>query len=249
MNETARGSNPMMTSKIFNTVPASGRAMTVRGTVNKLTILFFMFLLTAGWGWNFVASISDSTDGKIFVVSLSIILLILGMATSAIPRISPATAPLYVLGEGVFIGAISRIYNEYSSGIVLQAVLLTLSIFVVFLAIYKFQIVKVHERFVKGVVAATGGVVLVYLVNLILSFFGTNIPFLHVNGKTGIIVNLIVVAIASMNFLADFYFIEKAERARMPKYMEWYLAFGVFVTFIWLYLEVLKLLSKIKKKD
>lgn len=249
MNETARGSNPMMTSKIFNTVPASGRAMTVRGTVNKLTILFFVFLLTAGWGWNFVASTSDSTDGKIFVVSLSIILLILGMATSAMPRISPVTAPLYVLGEGVFIGAISRIYNEYSNGIVLQAVLLTLGIFVVFLAIYKFQIVKVHERFVKGVAAATGGVVLVYLVNLILSFFGANIPFLHDNGKTGIIVNLIVVAIASMNFLADFYFIEEAERARMPKYMEWYLAFGVFVTFIWLYLEVLKLLSKIKKKD
>ena len=158
---------------------------------------------------------------------------------------APYTVSLYALLEGLALGGISQIFETEYPGIVSQAVLLTFGILAALLLLYKTRIIKPTENFKLGIAAATGGVVFVYFASFILGFFGVGVPLIHGNSNMSIIFSLIVVGIAAMNLVLDFDFIEEGSEKGAPKYMEWYGAFGLLVTLIWLYLELLRLLSKL----
>jgi uncharacterized YccA/Bax inhibitor family protein len=172
---------------------------------------------------------------------------ILAMVTIFKKEWSPVTAPLYALVEGLFLGAISAIYNAQFQGIVLQAVMLTFGIMFALLFAYRSGLIKATENFKLGVAAATGGIALIYIATIVLGLFGIKIPFIHDSGLIGIGFSLFVVVVASLNLVMDFDFIESGVEAGAPKYMEWYGAFGLMVTLVWLYLELLRLLSKLRR--
>ena len=162
---------------------------------------------------------------------------------------APVTAPLYALVEGFFLGAISAMYNFMYEGIVLQAVMLTFGTLFALLFAYRSGLIKATENFKLGVVAATGGIALVYLATIVLGFFGVSIPLIHESGLVGIGFSLFVVVIAALNLVLDFDFIETGVEQGAPKYMEWYGAFGLMVTLVWLYIEFLRLLSKLQSRN
>ena len=159
------------------------------------------------------------------------------------------TAPLYAICEGLFLGALSGFIETQYPGIVIQAVGLTFGVFLIMLAAYKFKFVEVTKKFKMGLFAATGGVGILYLVSIVLGFFGIQIPFIHEGGLFGIAFSTAVVIIAALNLILDFDMIERGNQEGWPKYMEWYSAFGLMVTLIWLYIEILRLLMKIRGRD
>jgi uncharacterized YccA/Bax inhibitor family protein len=161
---------------------------------------------------------------------------------------SPITAPIYALLEGLFIGGISSIFEAKYPGIVIQAVGLTFGTLFGLLVAYKTGFIKATENFKLGVVAATGGIALIYFVSFILGFFGVGVPFIHESGLMGIGFSLFVVVIAALNLVLDFDFIEHGAEHGAPKYMEWYAAFGLMVTLVWLYIEILRLLAKLRDR-
>jgi uncharacterized YccA/Bax inhibitor family protein len=171
------------------------------------------------------------------------------MATIFKPVWSPVTAPLYAAAEGLFLGAISALYEQRFHGIVLQAVLLTSGTLLALLAVYSMRLVRVTQNFRLGLLAATGGVALVYLLTIVLGLFGIHIPYIHDSGAIGIGFSIVVVVIAALNLVLDFDFIENGCARGAPKYMEWYAGFGLLVTLVWLYLEMLRLLSKLSRRN
>jgi uncharacterized YccA/Bax inhibitor family protein len=223
--------------------------MTLDGVVLRGLILA-PILLAAGWfGWQSV----DVVDGTVASVPgwLLPVLLVgfaIAMVTVFKPQAARITAPLYAAAEGLVLGAISAIFEVRYDGIVLQAVLLTGGVFVMMLALYTKRIVKVDDRMRRGIVAATGAVLIVYLVSIVLRLFGSGVPMIHEAGPVGILFSLVVVGIASANLLLDFDLIEKGVQNGAPKWMEWYAAFGLLVTLVWLYLELLRLLSKLRSR-
>jgi uncharacterized YccA/Bax inhibitor family protein len=158
------------------------------------------------------------------------------------------TAPIYALLEGLFLGGISAIFEAQYPGIVIQAVSLTFGTLFCLLLAYRSGIIKVTENFKLGVAAATGGIALIYLATLVLGLFGVRMPFIHESGLIGIGFSLFVVVIAALNLVLDFDFIESGAKSGAPKYMEWYAAFGLMVTLIWLYIEILRLLAKLRSR-
>jgi uncharacterized YccA/Bax inhibitor family protein len=158
------------------------------------------------------------------------------------------TAPVYALCEGLFLGGISAIFNKAYPGIAFQAVALTFGVLFLMLTLYKTGTIKVTDKFRMGVIAATGSILLIYILTLVLSLFGVRVPYIHEGGAVGIGFSLIVVGIAALNLVLDFDFFDKGEQAKLPKKMEWYAAFGLMVTLIWLYIEILILLSKIRER-
>ncbi len=160
----------------------------------------------------------------------------------------PITAPIYSVLEGFFVGGISAVFEAQFPGIVMQAVGLTMCTLFGLLAAYKSGLIKVTENFRLGVIAATGRIALIYFLSFILRFVGVGIPFIHDSGLIGIGFSLFVVAVAAMNLVLDFDFIESGAQLGAPKYMEWYAAFGLMVTLIWLYIEILRLLAKLKSR-
>ena len=264
-----RNSNPALNEKAFDRVAdpqagwaAGGRygagdtapvvdddAMTVNGTVWATAALLVLVVLAGAWGWNQVDVTSDtvSLPGWLFPVVLGA----LGVAILTIfkPNLARFTAPIYALLEGAFLGAISGLYNAAYEGIVIQAVGLTIGVFAVMLFLYGTRIVKVTEKLRMGIIAATGAVMLVYVANMILSIFGAEVPFLHDTGPMGIGISLVIVGIAAFNLLLDFDFVERGVAAGAPAKMEWYAAFGLLVTIVWLYLELLRLLAKLQSRD
>ncbi|MBI5463539.1 MAG: Bax inhibitor-1/YccA family protein, partial [Ignavibacteriales bacterium] len=161
---------------------------------------------------------------------------------------SPVTAPLYAVLEGFALGGLSVMLESLYPNIVIQAVALTFGTAGCLLIAYKSGVIKATENFKLGIFAATGGIALIYLVGWIMSFFGTSIPYIHENGLIGIGFSLVVVVIAALNLVLDFDFIEKGAEHGAPKFMEWYAAFGLMVTLIWLYIEILRLLSKLNSR-
>jgi uncharacterized YccA/Bax inhibitor family protein len=159
------------------------------------------------------------------------------------PAWSGTLGPIYAALEGLFVGSISAMYASAFGGIIFQAVTLTMAIFFIMLFVYKTGIIQVTNKFRTGVVMATAAVALVYLVNIVLSMFGINMPYLHEGGLIGIGISLVIIGIASLNLLLDFDSFEKGEQAGAPAYMEWFFAIGLLVTLVWLYLEILRLLS------
>lgn len=223
--------------------------MTVGGTVWATAALLVLVVATGVYGWNSVDATAESVSLPGWL--LPVVLGGFGVAILTIfkPHLARFTAPLYALLEGAFLGAISAAYNTTYDGIVVQAVGLTIGVFAVMLFLYGTRIIKVTEKLRMGIVAATGAIFLVYMANLVLSFFDAEVPFLHDTGAVGIGISLVIVGVAAFNLLLDFDFVERGVAAGAPKKMEWYAAFGLLVTIIWLYLELLRLLSKLQGRD
>jgi uncharacterized YccA/Bax inhibitor family protein len=223
--------------------------MTVNGTVWATAALLVLVVAAGVVGWNSVDSTADtvSLPGWLMPVLLGG----LGVAILTIfkPTWARFTSPVYALLEGAFLGAISAAYNSAYDGIVIQAVGLTVGVFAVMLFLFATRVIKVTDKLRMGIVAATGGILLVYVANMVLGIFGASVPFLHDTGPMGIGISLLIVGVAAFNLLLDFDLIEKGSQIGAPKHMEWYAAFGLLVTIIWLYLELLRLLAKLQSRD
>jgi uncharacterized YccA/Bax inhibitor family protein len=223
-------------------VPQS-TTMTVPGTVGKTFVLLAILMGTAAWAWNAAAG---QTLGYGLLAGAGIGGFIVAMITMFKPTIAPWTAPLYAALEGVLLGAISQVVElRYPGGIALQAVTLTCGVLFIMLFAYATRLIRVTEKLKMGIVVATSALCLFYLVSMLLGFFGVQVPLLFSSSIYGIGFSLFVVGLAAFNLLLDFDFIEKASESNAPKYMEWYGAFGLMVTLIWLYLEILRLLMKL----
>jgi uncharacterized YccA/Bax inhibitor family protein len=252
-----RSGNPVLKDSTFldlgtgSVVTRDGQTMTLNGTVNKTGFLLLLSVLTAAFAWSqtFNPSGEIAPGAMVYLIGGAIGGFVLALVTAFKKEWSPVTAPLYAIIEGFFLGSISAIYNARFEGIVLQAVMLTFGIMFALLFAYRSGMIKATENFKLGVTAATGGIFLIYLATLVLGFFGINIPYIHESGIIGIGFSLFVVVIASLNLVLDFDFIETGVEAGAPKYMEWYGAFGLMVTLVWLYLELLRLLSKLQSRD
>lgn len=228
-------------------VTADRETMTVGGAVSATAVLLVLLAAAGAVGW-------AATDVELGTVQLPGWLLpallgALGIAIVTIfrPHWARFTAPVYAIVEGTVLGAISKLYELEYDGIVLQAAVGTMGVLAVMLFLHATGIIKVTERFRMGVVMATGGVMLMYVVSMVFRLFGSEVPFLHDTGPVGILVSLAIVAIAALNLVLDFDFVERAVAARAPKTTEWYAAFGLVLTLVWLYLELLRLLSKMRR--
>ena len=234
--------------------PATGETMRLSGTMSASAILLGFLVVAGYFGWQAVTVTTVNTDSGLkstasippWVIVSVFVGLGLAILTIVKPKIARFSAPLYAVAEGIFIGAISRFYEASFEGIVLQAVGLTFGVFAMMLVLYATGTIRVTDKLRRGIFAATGAVVIVYLATMVLQLFGSNIPFIHESGPVGILFSLVVVGIAAFNLLLDFDFIERGVTMGAPRYMEWYGAFGLIVTLVWLYLELLRLLSKLR---
>jgi len=235
---TFRSGNPALNKNTFKTVSSdTGNQMTLEGTVNKTGISLLILMVAAFFTWN---------GQQLFLIPVGMIGgLILALATIFKHTWSPITVPLYAAFKGLALGGISIIFEQMYPGIVSQAIFLTFGVLGALLTAYKTGLIKPTENFKLGVAAATGGIALVYLISFIMSLFGGSIPLIHSASPMGIGFSIVVVTIAALNLVLDFDFIEQGSERGIPKYMEWYGAFGLLVTLIWLYLEILRLLSKL----
>jgi uncharacterized YccA/Bax inhibitor family protein len=239
-----KSGNPALSAKTFDGLSDSATPMTLSGTINKAAMLLAILTIGAGWVWNlyFVSRAID--DVAIYMLVGTLGGFVIALVTIFNKQISAYTAPVYALLEGFAIGGISALYEAKHPGIAIQAAGLTFGILACMLAAYRFKIVQVTEKLMTGIVAATGGIAVLYLVDIVLMFFGHPIGFIHDNGPVAIAFSVFVIIIAAFNLVMDFHFIAKGVAQRSPKYMEWYSAFGLIVTLVWLYLEVLRLLGK-----
>jgi len=252
-----RSGNPALKQDTFldlntgHVVGSNAQAMSLNGTVNKTGLLLLLAIMTAAFAWQ--ASIDGYGQmlpaGRIYLLGGAIGGFILAMVTIFKQQWAPVTAPLYALVEGLFLGAVSAMYEARFDGIVLQAVMLTFGTLLALLFAYRSGLIRATENFKLGVVAATGGIALIYLATIVLGLFGINIPYLHESGLIGIGFSLFVVVIAALNLVLDFDLIETGIEHGAPKYMEWFGGFALLVTLIWLYVEFLRLLAKLQSRD
>ena len=245
-----RTSNPTLNDKVFDRAGyGSGDAMTINGTVNKVGILLLLVLVPAAWMWNQVSTAWEPSQAMGPAILGAIGGFVVALVTIFKKTWAPVTAPIYALLQGLFLGGISATYNIQFAGLPMQAVALTFGTLAVLLVAYRTGLVKATENFKLGVVAATGAIALLYMVSIVMGMFGARIPFIHESGLMGIGFSLFVVVIAALNLVLDFDFIEKGSEMGAPRYMEWYAAFGLLVTLVWLYLEILRLLAKLQSRD
>ncbi|WP_116125455.1 Bax inhibitor-1/YccA family protein [Lewinella sp. IMCC34183] len=215
---------------------AEDNIMTVDGAVNKTFLLGVLLLATAVYSFFF--------PSQLFVWGGALGGLALVFVMAFKPKLSGTLAPIYALLEGLFVGSVTAIYAAgFGVGMVFNAILATIALLFMMLFIYKAGIITVNNKFRSGVMMATGAIFVVYLINMGLSFFGMNIPFLHSGGMLGIGISLVIIGVATLNLLLDFDNIERGAAMQSPKYMEWFCAMGLIVTLVWLYLEILRLLS------
>jgi len=244
-----RSSNPVLSGRIFEKeggLTTGTGVMTINGTINKVGVLLLLLIAAAAYTWKLVAG-ADPGRAGMFAMTGAIGGFILAMVTVFRPRSSGVTAPIYAILEGLFLGAISAIINAQYPGVAFQAVLLTIGTLFTMLFLYRSERIRVTPRFQRGVMMATGAVFFAYLMSWILSLFGMGVGFMHSAGPLGIVINLVVIVIAALNLIMDFNFIEKGAQMAAPKYMEWYGAFGLMVTLVWLYIEFLRLLSRFSR--
>ena len=254
-----RSGNPALKDNTFldlgsgTLVTGDTGAMTLNGTVNKTALLLVITLAGAMFSWAQAATALAAGDtGMLMPYALGGAIggFVVALVTIFKKEWSPVTAPLYALVEGFFLGAISALYSHLYEGIVFQAVGLTFGTLAALLLAYRSGLIKATENFKLGVVAATGGIALLYLINIGMRAFGFGgMGFIHDSGLIGIAFSGFVVVIAALNLVLDFDFIENGVEQGAPKYMEWYAAFGLLVTLVWLYLEILRLLSKLQSRD
>ena len=245
-----RTANPTLNSKTFAGTGYTGaEAMTIGGTVNKVGLLLLLLLIPAAWVWNRALTAWDPSEVTPLVIGGVIGGLVFALVTVFKKEWAPFTAPAYAVMQGLYLGGISAWVHLQYKGIVIQAVALTFGVLFALLAAYRTGLIKATENFRLGVVAATGAIFLVYLVSMVANMFGGSMPYIHSGGTFGILFSLFVVAIAALNLVLDFDFIEKGSEVGAPKYMEWYAAFGLMVTLVWLYVEILRLLAKLQSRD
>ena len=250
----SESSNPVMNEKAYRQAAegtldsdmaqqgeAQARPMTVQGAINKSFILFGILLLATGVGFLY--------PNPLFMWGGAIGGLVVVIITSFKVHWSPITAPIYAALEGLFVGAVSAVFASAYEGIIFQAVTLTFGLLFMMLFIYKTGIIKVTQKFRTGVVMATGAVLLVYVANLVLGFFGINMPFLHDGGWMSIGISLVIIGIASLNLLLDFDNFEKGEKYGAPEFMEWFSSMGLLITLVWLYIEILRLLAMLSSNE
>jgi len=242
-------------------IVTDGRTMSLGG-VSSATLLMFAFVLLGGWyGWTLVSEspnlnrlpgepdVLATLDSPGLLFGALIVAFGLAIVTAFMPKIARFTSIPYSIAEGVVLGAISHLYDAQFNGIVLQAVVATFGVFLAMLALYGLRILRATPRFTKGVIAATFGVVVLYLGSWIYSLFsGNQVSFLHDATPLGIGISVVIVIIAALNLILDFDFIEKGSQNQLPAYMDWYAAFGLVVTLVWLYLEMLRLLAKLRQQ-
>ena len=248
-----RSGNPMFRSNAFQPDATfdetdSTQRMTLAGAINKTGILLVLCLVSAGYVWNqfFQSSEPPAVNGLMMLGLLG------GLAMAIVTifkrQWAGLTAPAYALLQGLALGGISAMFELQYPGIVIQAVGLPFGTLAMLLLAYKTGLIKPTENFRLMIVAATGGIALLYLVSFVMGFFGSSVGFIHSNGLFGIGFSLFVVAIAALNLVLDFDFIEAGAEQGAPKYMEWYGAFSLMVTLVWLYLEILRLLAKLRSR-
>ncbi len=222
--------------------------MTINGTINKIGLMLLLLIAAASYTWRMVSG-ADPGNAGVFAVIGAIGGLIVALVTVFRPRSSALTAPVYAILEGLFLGAISAIINAQYPGVAFQAVLLTIGTLFTMLFLYRSGRIRATPRFQRGVLMATGAVFFAYMISWILSLFGMAVGFMHSAGPLGILINLVIIVIAALNLIMDFDFIEKGAQMSAPKFMEWYGAFGLMVTLVWLYIEFLRLLARFSGRD
>jgi uncharacterized YccA/Bax inhibitor family protein len=223
--------------------------MTLSGVVWSAMALLVLVVGAGAFGWSAVTTseaAGTQMPGWLFVAFFAGF----GVAILTVfkPHLARFTSPVYALLMGAAVGAISRVYHEAYEGIVVQAVGLTIGIFAMMLFLYATRVIRVTEKLRMGIVAATGAILLVYVASWILRIFGAEMPFIHESGPLGIGISLVIVGVASFNLLLDFDLIETGVARGLPRHMEWFCAFGLLVTLIWLYLELLRLLAKLQRR-
>jgi uncharacterized YccA/Bax inhibitor family protein len=242
-------SNPALNVNSFRVEQAvSAEPMTLTGTVNKTGILLICVVATAAWSWSRFFNAPNSDTVLPLVAIGGIGGFIVAMVTVFKKEWSPITAPIYALLEGLALGGISAVFELRYPGIAMKAVGLTFGTLFVLLMTYHSGLIRVTEKFKLGVVAATGGIAVFYLVQFVLGFFGVRFAAINGSGVLGIGFSVVVVIVAALNLVLDFGLIESGVNAGAPKYMEWYAAFGLIVTLVWLYLEILRLLAKLNDR-
>ena len=256
-----RTGNPALNDKTFENFGAYRRdltaeqspagTMTINGTAQKTMFLLLLAMGSACFTWSktFTGLEANPAAAMPWAFGGAIVGLMTAVAICFKHTWAPALAPVYALAEGLFLGGVSASFEAQYPGIVIQSVGGTFGTLAGLLLAYQSGLIKATENFKLGIVAATGGICLVYLISLIGSFFGFPIPFIHSAGSIGIGFSLIVVVIAALNLVLDFDFIEQAAERGAPKYLEWYGAFALMVTLVWLYMEILRLLSKLRGRD
>jgi uncharacterized YccA/Bax inhibitor family protein len=251
-----KSSNPVLRNDTFDSFYVAGTQsgyMTIKGTVNKTIFMLLVVVLGASYTWKLFFDAPDMASGAAnitgWMIGGAIGGFIVALITTFKKSWAPYTVPLYAILEGLFLGAISAFFNTRYPGIVIQAVSLTFGTLFALLFAYKTGIIKATEKFKLGVIAATGGIAVFYFITFIISMFGVNMSFIWGNGLFSIGLSVFIVIIAALNLVLDFDFIEKGAQAGAPKYMEWFGAFSLLVTLIWLYLEFLRLLSKINSRN
>lgn len=244
-----KSKNPALKKKVFQeqSQARTGEAMTLDGTINKSFLLLFLLLGAGGFVWNKYFANPLTANVLPYILVGGIGGLITALVTIFKQKLAKYTAPLYAILEGLALGGISAMFESAYEGIVMQAILLTIGIFFVMLMLYKSKIIKVTKKFKMGVMAATGGIFFFYMFSMLLGFFGIQMPLIHSSGLFGIGFSLFIVVIAALNLILDFDFINNAVQARAPKHLEWYSSFSLLVTLVWLYLEILRLLSKLRE--
>jgi uncharacterized YccA/Bax inhibitor family protein len=244
--------NPVLNEKAFQRadqlVGASEEAMSLEGTINKTAFLLLLVAAGAAWVWTRYFQSLDPAVIMPYIVAGLIGGVVAALVTIFLPAWARISAPVYAAAQGLALGGISAFYEQQLHGIVFQAIGLTFGVLAVMLLAYRSGLIKVTDRFRMIVVAATGGIALLYFASIVLSFFGVTVPFIHQGGTFGIVFSLVVVGIAAANLALDFDFIQRGVEHGAPKLMEWYAAFGVMVTLIWLYLEILRLLAKLRRR-
>lgn len=240
-----KSGNPALNNKTFDNLAFGDGTMTLNGVAAKSLLMLVLAVTSGVFGWRLVA---QNPDSIVLVFGALIIAFIIGLITVFVKKIARFTAPIYAILEGFVLGALSQLYETEFQGIVLQALLLTGGIFVSMLLLYLTRIIKPTENLKLGIAAATGGIAVYYLANFVVNFFGKDLPLINSNSGWGIGFTVIIIIIAALNLVVDFDFIEQGVEKRAPKYMEWYASFGLFVTIVWLYLEILRLLAKLRSR-
>jgi len=242
--------NPTLNENTFRRTPPrliDGEAMTIQGTVNKTFVLLVLAIVGAAFSWQL--ALTNPASVPIWAIGGGLGALVMAILTSFKQEWAPATAPAYALIEGTALGAISAVFEQAYGGIVMQAVLLTFGTLFGMLMAYKSGLIKVTERFRSILTTAMFAIMGVYLLSMVLGFFNITMPYIFGNGIFGIGFSLLVVGVAAFSLVLDFDMIRQGESYGAPKYMEWYGGFALMVTLVWLYLEMLRLLSKFQRRD
>ncbi len=250
-----KSSNPVLKEKVFSKEASlnSSMAMTVNGTIEKTGILLLVLIIAASYTWGVFFNSGDMENamGSVggWLIGGALGGFAVAIATTFMKKYAGFLAPIYAVLEGLFLGAISAVFESMYPGIVMNAVLGTFATFLVMLFAYRTGLIKVTEKFRAVIFVATGAIAVMYLLSWILGMFGIGMSFLHDSSMLSIGISIVVIIIAALNLLLDFDFIERGSAMGAPKYMEWYSAFGLLVTLVWLYIEFLRLLAKLQGRD